>query len=136
MPRNYRTKEVPAPGTAISIEESKKTEPVRYAFGYETPVSPPPVYDVGPFQSYGGIQTGPNVSDERNRILRSMNRNLEKVPEYDYNLTMPTKPESSNIPFEQNIEGRNAAGAGVQRDVSPNNYLQEALRRFMTRKGR
>lgn len=85
-----------------------------------------------------------DISAERQRIMDSINRragvqemnqwgkNINETP-YEYNLEMPQKPASAQI--DRQIEGRNAAGAAMPATVSPESFLQSALKRLMAKRG-
>jgi len=115
---------------AVLYPEGKQ-EKVEYNFKIPETVSVDPLKNTTPARPGSGAD--PSV--EQKRILDSMRRNVEtpQTPEYDYSLEMPTKPASSNIKSERDITGRSSTGAGLQKQITPYDQQQAALRRMLQR---
>jgi len=117
--------------------EAEKKEEQKKLFESFVPeavsVQPLQSASVQPLQSKQNFSEGPQT--EQQRIIDSMRRNVEdpQIPEYDYNLSMPTRPASSNIQSERDISGRSTTGAGLQKKITPYDQEQAALRRMMQR---
>jgi|SRR4030042_581283 len=113
-------------------ETKKEEEKIAAAKPPAAPISINPLKTV---QTYGQAQPQQGSEIEQQRIIDSMRRSVEtpQIPEYDYNLSMPTRPSSSNIQSERDITGRSTTGAGLQKKITPYDQEQAALRRMMQR---
>jgi hypothetical protein len=96
------------------------------SFGAVTPFSP-----VSAPQASQSV----DVAKMRDSLISSMQRNVDRAPQYKYDLEMPTRPKSADIPFERSISNRSTSGAGLQEKISPDDFLQAALRRYAARRG-
>ena len=111
--------------------------PENLAYGTERKVGQPSFGAVTPFSPVSAPQASQSgdVAKMRDSILSSMPKSIDRAPQYKSNLEMPTLPKSANIPFERSISNRSTSGAGLQDKISPDDFLQAALRRYAARRG-